>query len=113
ACGRPAAPPRRARTCLPDPAPRRTAPTGAGRPSQRNSSIAAVNIRASWKKTCGPRLAFDWGVGRLSPSDPRAVVDARVGIVEEMREREPRLARPVTDGAVGDQSLVLTDSRLL
>ena len=51
-------------------------------------------------------LGLDSCVRRLPPLDPRAVVDARVGIAEEVLQCEPRLARPIADRAVGDHGLV-------
>jgi len=57
-------------------------------------------------------LGLDRQLGRLSPLDPRAVVDTSVGIFEQVLQREPCLARSVADRAVRDHLRVPSDARI-
>src|ERR1700716_3627714 len=51
-------------------------------------------------------LLLDWHARQRAPFGPRAVIDPNIGVVEQVRQNEPRLTRAAPHCTVGDDLLV-------
>src|SRR5713226_2716983 len=56
---------------------------------------------------------LDWGLHPCTPFSPGAVVHADAGIAQEIPQDQRCLARPVADGAVGDDAALGDHSAVL
>src|SRR5690348_5867097 len=92
--------------------PRTTDKNGAGLDLHRIRPAPPL-IEAASAQAAGLRTLDDGRADQVAPLGPGAVVVADLGIAHQVVQHEPRVARPLTDPAVGDDVVARFQAQLV